>query len=586
MIKYKIELTILLFMLFGCNPNESKNNESGTTTVEEVEITTDKSRYSTGEEVVFSIDETLPSTVKVRYWHLDEVIEEETFSGESWTWSAPETDFKGYLVDIYEEEPDGRENIYGSVAVDVSSDWTRFPRYGFLSDYGLKSNTTIDYVIEELGRYHINGLQFYDCQYKHHLPLAGTVSDPDTVWTDIANRDTYYSTVTRYIETAHEHSMSAMFYNLIYGALENAEFDGVQDDWYMYTDTSHETKDVLELSSSLFKSNIWLVNPNNKQWQKYLAQNTNELFEVFDFDGFHIDQLGNRNKNLYTYDGSSIDLPVGYGEFIESMRTYMSDKKLVMNAVTQYGQEEIADAETEFLYSEVWDPYNTYEELASVITENNEYCNGEKNSVLAAYMNYNLANYSGYFNTPGVLLADAVIFAFGGAHIELGEHMLGQEYFPNDNLQMEGTLRKTLIKYYDFAVAYQNLLRDGGIFNEPEIESIGNYLSVTNWPPELGSVAVVGKEVDNYQVIHLLNFTDAESLEWRDTDGNQTTPKTIENFDFNFSEENQINNIWYASPDYQKILPQELDFTQSGNSISCTIPYLEYWGMLVIEFVN
>jgi dextranase len=573
-------------MLFGCNPDESTNNESGTTTVDEVEITTDKSRYSSGKEVVFSIDETLPSTVKVRYWHLDEVIEEETLSGESWTWTAPETDFTGYLVDIYEEETDGSEKIYGSVAVDVSSDWTRFPRYGFLSDYGQKSNTTINYVIEELGRYHINGIQFYDCQYKHHLPLAGTVADPDTVWTDIANRDTYFSTVTKYIESAHEHNMSAMFYNLAFGALEDAKSDGVQDEWYIYTDNSHGTKDVHELSSSIFKSSIWLTNPANSEWQQYIADNTNNLFDVFDFDGFHIDQLGNRNKSLYTYDGSSIDLPTGYGEYIKAMQFYMPDKNLVMNAVSQYGQEEITNAGTDFLYSEVWDPYNTYEELASVITENNEYCNDEKNSVLAAYMDYNLADYTGYFNTPGVLLADAVIFAFGGAHIELGEHMLGKEYFPNDNLQMEGTLRKTLIKYYDFVVAYQNLLRDGGNFNEPEIKSIGNYLSVTNWPPKLGSVAVVGKEVDDYQVIHLLNFTDAESLEWRDSDGSQATPKTIENFDFDFCEENKIANIWYASPDYQKILPQKLDFTQSGNSVTCTIPYLQYWGMLVVELEN
>ena len=33
-----------------------------------------------------------------------------------------------------------------------------------------------------------------------------------------------------------------------------------------------------------------------------------------------------------------------------------------------------------------------------------------------------------YFNTPGVLMANAAIHAWGGAHLELGEHMLTTEY--------------------------------------------------------------------------------------------------------------------------------------------------------------
>lgn len=585
MIKHQLGIIILLgLVLFGCNPDEPID-EPVPTTVDKVEITTNKSRYAPGEEVIFSIDE-IPETATVRYWHLAEVIEEETLSGESWTWTTPESDFTGYLIDIYETENDGSEKIYGSVAVDISSDWTRFPRYGFLSEYGQKSDAAINYVIEELGRYHINGIQFYDCQYKHHLPLAGTVANPDAVWLDLANRDTYFSTVTKYIESAHEHNMAAMFYNLAFGALKDAKSDGVQDEWYIYTDNSHSTKDVHELSSSFFKSSIWLTNPANSQWQQYIADNTNDLFRVFDFDGFHIDQLGNRGKSLYTYDGSSIDLTSAYGKYITAMQTLMPGKNLVMNAVIQYGQENISDAGVDFLYTEVWSPYDTYEDLASVITENNEYSNGEKNSVLSAYMNYDLASSSGYFNTPGVLFTNAVIFAFGGVHIELGEHMLGHEYFPNNNLQMKGVLRDALIEYYDFTVAYENLLRDGGDFNEPVIESIGNELSVNNWPPEYGSVAVVGKEIDNYQIIHFLNFTDASTLEWRDNSGSQTTPSTIENTEIKFSEEKTVAKIWYASPDYQEILPQELDFVQSENSVSCTLPYLEYWGMLVIEFNN
>ena len=48
-------------------------------------------------------------------------------------------------------------------------------------------------------------------------------------------------------------------------------------------------------------------------------------------------------------------------------------------------------------------------------------------------MNYKLGGEGrGYFNAPGVLMANAAIHAWGGAHLELGEHMLTTEYFPNN----------------------------------------------------------------------------------------------------------------------------------------------------------
>lgn len=48
----------------------------------------------------------------------------------------------------------------------------------------------------------------------------------------------------------------------------------------------------------------------------------------------------------------------------------------------------------------------------------------------AAYMNYNKADNRGEFNTPGILLTDAVMFALGGSHLELGgDHMLCKSTF-------------------------------------------------------------------------------------------------------------------------------------------------------------
>ena len=46
---------------------------------------------------------------------------------------------------------------------------------------------------------------------------------------------------------------------------------------------------------------------------------------------------------------------------------------------------------------------------------NGEYGDYQLNTVFAAYMNYNKADNRGEFNTPGILLTDAVMFALGGS---------------------------------------------------------------------------------------------------------------------------------------------------------------------------
>ncbi|MGH2566241.1 MAG: glycoside hydrolase family 66 protein, partial [Ginsengibacter sp.] len=149
--------------------NRTTNNPPATDT--SINLITDKSVYKPGDVINFSIDKSLPASAKIRYRQLDKVIAETNVSGTTWTWTAPSTDYTGYRVDVYNDE-DGKEKIYGATAVDVSSDWIKFPRYGFLSAYGQLSNNYMDSVINNLSRLHINGLQFYDWDYDHQQPLA------------------------------------------------------------------------------------------------------------------------------------------------------------------------------------------------------------------------------------------------------------------------------------------------------------------------------------------------------------------------------------------------------------------------------
>lgn len=546
-----------------------------------IDFSTDKARYNPGETVQFTLKKDAPSTAKVRYSHLGTVLKEDSYTGKSWSWVLPPADYQGYMVDVY-EVIDGKEKVYANIAVDASSNWTKFPRYGFLSSYGRMTSADINNNIETLNRYHINGIQYYDWMYDHQRPLAGTVENPATSWFDLIGRTNYLATVQGYIASAKDKNIKSMFYNLAFGALKNAAADGVKEEWYLFKDQNHTDKDNHHLEPP-FRSSIYLTNPANTEWQAYLNKRNKDVYDVFNFDGFHIDQLGNRGA-LYDYNGNEVKLENTYQSFIAAMKLANPDKYLVMNSVGDYGRGKIAQSNVDFLYNEIWDESKTFDELSQVILNNNNLSGNTKNVVLAAYMNYNNSSRTGYVNAPGILLTNSVIFAFGGSHLEIGEHYLTNEYFPNSNLQAKTALREALVNYYDFLVAYQNVLRNGGAFHNYTVISVDGKLDIANWPSDQGRVAVVGKKVDGKDVIHLINFTNANSMEWRDTNGTQVEPTVKEDAVIKISASGAVSKVWIASPDINGGVAKQVQFEQTGNNVILTLPSLKYWDMVVVEY--
>lgn len=553
-----------------------------------VDLATDKACYKPGETVSFTAD-ALPAGAKIRYRTSNRVVTEQAASGNSWTWTAPATDYTGYLVDVYRTREDGTEVILGTIAVDVSGDWTRFPRYGFVAtfDASKKAEGVIEQEMAFLNRCHINGVQFQDWHNKHHWPLGGTRGQPDEVYKDIANRDVYTEVVKKYISVQHALGMKSLFYNLCFGALDDAATDGVKDEWYIFKNTGRTDKDSHDLPSS-WKSNIFLLDPANAEWQSYIAQRNDDVYAEFDFDGYQIDQLGNRGDR-YDYNGNKVNLPKGYASFIESMKQKHPEKRLVMNAVSSYGASQIAGTgKVDFLYNEVWGDEADFKDLHTIIKANDQYSNHTLKTVFAAYMNYDKAGSgTGEFNMPGILLTDAVMFALGGSHLELGDHMLCREYFPATALQMSDALKTAIIRYYDFMTAYQNLLRDKSTQAETTValnctDSSRN-LSFNAWPPRKSTVTAYSKNVDGKQVVHLLNFLSADNLSWRDLNGTMPQPRLVTDIPLKLAVSGKVGKIWVASPDAHAGASRELAFEQKDGVVSFTLPSLKYWTMIVIE---
>lgn len=553
-----------------------------------VDLSTDKACYLPGEAVRFTASQ-MPADAKVRYRKGAEILKEENLSATSWEWTPSGPDFTGYMVEIYTPAAENSEMILGTIAVDVSSDWTKFPRYGFVATFD--RSKLADGVIESemafLNRCHINGVQFQDWHNKHHWPLGGTRDNLLDVYKDIANREVSTAVVKKYIDVQHNLGMKSIFYNLCFGALDDAASDGVKEQWYAFRNDRRGDKDLHQLPDS-WKSSIYLLDPSNPEWQAYIGDRNDDVYANFDFDGYQIDQLGQRS-DLYDYNGARINLPKGYASFIDAMKTRHPSKRLVMNAVSSYGASQIAGSgKVDFCYNEVWNDEPDFADLHKIIKANDTYSSNSLRTVFAAYMNYDKAGRtSGEFNTPGVIMADAVMMALGGSHLELGDHMLSREYFPASPLAMSEELQTAMIRYYDFMTAYQNLLR--GTSTQAEFQAAltcadpSAKITVAAWPPKKGNVTTYARKVGNTDVIHLLNFRNIDNLSWRDLEGTRSMPRLTRDLPLSINYSRKVNRIWTASPDYHGGAVVELPFRQTDGKVTFTLPALKYWSMIVIE---
>lgn len=564
-------------------------------------LSTDRCSYAPGQPVNLSSANTVPTGAHVRYRYMGDVIADTLLTSSQWTWQPPSEDYRGYLAEVYLPE-DEHDVILGTIAIDVSSDWSRFPRYGFVASYGSDKNiSTVRSEMNWLNRCHINAVQFQDWHANHDWPLGGTVDKPLASYKDIANRTIYASSVKNYIQRQHALGMKSFFYNLCFGVTDGYKERGVKDEWMLYKDRQHQQHDLHDLPSS-WKSDIYLANPGNPNWQRYLADRNDDVYATLDFDGYQIDQLGPR-ATLYDYEGKEVNLTDGYATFIQSMKQRHPTKRLIMNAVSQYGASNIGSTgKMDCFYDEVWgchqeDALNTgdgrFSRLKDVIDANRRN-NGGLQSVIAAYMNYCCDNTN--FNTPGIVMTDAVIMALGGSHLELGgDHMLCREYFPYAGVKTTSELEDWMTHYYDFMTGYENLLR-GDWTENTSISVSSSGATITKWAPQNKQITQVSRNVEGRRVIHLLNFHCQESTRitdpnyltcWHDRDGLRPWPVEYRDLPLTITGltgMGKVRRVWVASPDYMGGALQEItDYQLTASMLRLTLPALQFWTMIVIE---
>ncbi len=618
-------LAVILCVQLLCGFNGTDNINAAYDISQELisDIYTDKSLYNPGEVVLVNVElknsssDSLSGTVKIKGYHLNNRAGEDVSqaytinSGESKTltleWKAPSEDFQGYLLEAYVYDANGQLLDTEAVGVNVSSSWVKFPIYGYVHDFGDGVDT--DGKIAEMSKYHINGIEYYDWQYRHHEPLPSwsTTENPGT-WEDWSGRYINGHTIKDYIAAAKEHNMVSMAYDMIYAGTDDFFKDNaVTNTWklkHRYGDNAGQEFYFTMGDSPSGNGHLYFVNPLHTDWQNHLFGEVNRMIEVMGFDGYHGDTVGDWG-DMTDYYGN----PIGWDEngnglysvldtynpFLNACKASLADGKyLSFNPVGAKGIEGVNSSYTDILYTEFWPwdssrhgiTYNTYYAILKEVEDSMDDSkavsfDGEGKSLsVKAYINYKCEG--GYINEPTALLMEAVCFAAGGSRVELGngEHMLTNEYYIDDNIPMREGLKADVRNMYDFAVAYENILRDGQSTTENIVELEGYAYSSEG---ASDTVWTYTRSDDTYQILHLINLLGTDN-EWRDTERTKAEPEKAENFKVKYYYTGDVNSVYLASPDIDDCRSRSLEFIKGedskGRYVEFTVPSLEYWDMI------
>lgn len=448
----------------------------------------------------------------------------------------------GYGVELSLEET-SNESEKIETAFDILSDWTSFPRYGFVCDFS-RSREEEGETVQILAKYHINGLQFYDWQYRHD-----DLVPPQDDYLDPLGRPLSLNTTKKLITAAHAHGMAAMPYLAIYAA--SAAFWKAHPDWMLY--------DTEKRPIPFGENFLGIMNPvAGGPWQRHLLEQCKKVLKSLPFDGLHTDQYG-EPKTGFDQNMQVVDLPNAFGDFVRTA-VHQHQKPVLFNAVGNWPIETLAASPTAFNYIEVWPPDVHYVDLVRIV-RNARQLSGEKPVVIALYLPA-----AREINNQ---LADALIFSAGGTRIELGENgrLLSDPYFPKHEPISE-ELNKALRKQDDLLVRY------GEWFGPLVHES-----------PVLGIKAPAGIEIffrktQKGSSLSLVNLKGETPFCWNEE---HTNPEAFKDFEVEVEIDQPVKKVWLVSPDRPSVSPLALEFMMIGNLVTVKVPELRVWDVLLFE---
>lgn len=526
-------------------------------------VTPDRAFYRPGEPVTLRVTADAVGQVEGVITYLAEplaVIDAELVDGQAaLTWQPPDESPRGYGVEVRLVDGEAR----ASTAFDVLEHWIQAPRYGFLSQFA-PGRDDVESTLDALLPYHVNGLQFYDWQYRH-----AELMPPSEPYADALGRLLSLDTVNRLIDAAHARNVAAMPYTAIYGA--SPEFYARHPDWALL-DASGE---VFDFADGFLK----IMNPApDSPWTDHLMDQFAQVLEQTAFDGIHLDQYGAPKIGTSTT-GERVDLAEAFPGFIDRMAAVVDAQRgdegvSIFNAVGNWPVETVAPSAEDAVYIEVWAPYTRFADLHRIVV-NAQALGGGKPVIIAAYIHPDRA--------ANVRLANALIFASGGYHLELGEPdaMLADPYFPHFGL-MSDEMQAVMARYYDFLVRYENILAlgtsdaTGARAAALTIEGV----KTTGLRSE-DRLMVIVRQGEGFETFGLVNLMGIGGSRW---DQPVHAPEEMAELRVHLAVARPVARLWWASPDGDDPALRALPFTAEEDGITFTLPALAYWDLLWVEY--
>lgn len=537
------------------------------------ELAIPKAFYRPGEVVELAVPAAGGAKVSAQVMYLNEVVatlEAPVDNGQAiLSWTPPATAPRGYGLDIQVMDSGDQVVATYALAFDVLDHWIQAPRYGFLSEFQASRTHDADSTMQWVARYHLNGLQFYDWQYRHEYLMPST-----DIFQDVLGRELSMSTITSLIEAAHDRNIAAMPYTAIYGA--SMAFYEQHPDWALFRSPG---------KPYIFGDNfLAIMDPSpDSPWTSHLLNEFDKVLDQTAFDGIHVDQYGSPQRALNSAN-ERVRLDEVFPAFIDLTAERVQAKRgdegvVIFNAVGNYPVETVAPANQDAVYIEVWQPYRKFMDLHRLIAAA-ENLGGGKPVILAAYIpaqrQYN------------VVLANALIFASGGYHIELGEPevLLANPYFPDfETMSLEQ--QAMMQRYYDFLVRYENVLlldtRNTTAERSEAISVTGVETNARHSRQSKDFVAVITRQGEYTETFSLINLMRLDHDRWDEPLPAGPTP--ISNLDVQIQVDQPVRAIWFASPDQaETAAPQAVRFTTSEGAVHFEVPSLAYWTMIVVEY--
>jgi dextranase len=519
-----------------------------------IEIYPDKGTYIPEEEVkVFLSIETdqlqvVPFLIEV--YHLNEKVQ--SFHQEValkagkqnvlFPIMVPSKAQRGYRVEVSWQDSEG-ESAHAYTAFDVLDDWTQYPRYGFLTDFHGGAPNSGD-RIRTLLKYHINGVQFYDWQYRHDqlMPPAKEFIDP-------LGRKMSLEVIEGLISACHQAGIKAMPYLAVYAA--SLEFTERHPAWRLYDEAK---------TPITFEGFLGIMDPTpGSPWIEHLVQQCQTVLEETNFDGLHVDQYGDP-KTGRNINGEIVDIPDAFHQFVFRLKNDFPKAALTFNAVGNWPIEALATAPQDFVYIEVWEPTPSYQDLQDIVLNARRLSNG-KPVVIAQYLqNTQIAN---------IRLSDAIFYACGGSRIEIGEveRLLADPYYPKHQ-EISAELGSILKQYIDFAVSYSELI--GPMAENIDLEEVASP----------GELMLIARKSQGWISLNMINFSGLGNPHWID---DHAEPQSMKEAWIDVPASRTVKEVFWATPDKQDQALQKCEWNFFGGRLHIKAPFVDYWTMIAIQ---